>query len=365
MKTEKHIFERTISMQNITAAIYRAAEDKKDRKEVQEVLADVEKHAYQIHKMLVTGTYKPCPYKESFIREGAGQKQRKVTKIDFYPDQIIHWALVLQLQPVIEKGAYAYSCGSMPGRGPHFGKPKLEKWIRKDRKNTKYSAKLDITKFYESVTHTLAKASIRTIIKDPKMLWLLDTIIDSYPKGLPIGYLTSQWLANFILQKLDHLIKQVLKIKYYMRYMDDMILFGPNKRKLHKAVRMIMGYLEKMNLKIKKNWQVFKLDARALDFMGFRFFRHKTILRKSLMLRITRKAKRIYNKGKATFKDAAAIISYLGWIKHSQTYKVFKTRVVPYVSIKAMKAIIRQYSRGEISRNENIPLRKHRTAIAS
>jgi len=364
MKTAKHIYEKIITRENIKAAIDKASQDKKPRREVVEVLEDVDKHVELIREMLISKSYRPCEYKETIVKEGARQKERKVTKIDFFPDQIIHWAVILQIQPLIERGAYTYSCGSMPGKGIHYAKPKIEKWIREDKKNTKYVAKLDITKYYESISHDLAKQSIRRIIKDPNLLWLLDMIIDSYPKGLPIGYLTSQWLANLILQPLDWFIKQVLKIKYYVRYMDDKVLFSSNKKLLHLAVRKIMEFLRNMGLKIKKNWQVFRLSCRALDFMGFRFYRFKTTLRRSLMYRISRKAYWIWKRGFARFKDAAAMLSYLGWIKHSDSRWFFESRFVKYVNIKELKNIVRRYSRKELGKYEIVLLRKRRYACS-
>lgn len=365
MKTEKYIFEKVASMENITAALYRAAENKKARPEVQRVLAEPEKHVHAIYKMFWTKTFIPCVPRVSKTKEGAGQKERLITKIDFFPDQIIHWAIILQLQPIIIRGAYDHSCGCMPGKGVHYGNKQIEKWIRKDKKNTKYCAKLDIRKYYESIGHPFVKRLVRTKIKDDKMLWLLDAIVDSYSPGLPIGFLTSQWLGNFILQRLDYLIKQDQEVLYYLRYMDDLVLFGRNKKKLHKTIRAIMDFVSRDGFEIKHTWQVFKVDARAVDVMGFRFFRNKTILRKSLMLRITRKARSIWRKGYATPGDAAAILSYMGWVRHSDTKRMCKVWVKSIISIKRLKQIVRMFSKKEVGKNERCTVRKRRqTAIA-
>lgn len=359
------MFEKVATIENITRAIRKASENKRRRPEVVRVLSDIERHAYLIYKMLWTKTYKPCAPKETLIKEGAKQKERIVTKINFFPDQIIHWVIMLQVAPIITKSAYQLSCGCMPGRGVHYGKKYMERWIRGDRKNTKYCLKMDIRKFYPSLCHHFVKEQIRRRIKDPKMLWLLDAIIDVYKLGLPIGFLTSQWLANFVLQPLDYLIKQKIKVRYYLRYMDDLVLFGPNKKKLRKIISQIEDYLKSCRLEVKENYQVFPVDKRAVDVMGFRFFRHKTILRKSLMLRMTRRARRIWRKGMATPRDATAILSYLGWVRHANVHGMFRKWIKSIISIKHMKAIVRKFSRGELKKNEGSPVRKRRIPRAA
>ena len=151
---------------------------------------------------------------------------------------------------------------------------------------------MDIRKFYPSIDKEKLKASFRRLIKDDDTLNLMDKIVDSSEQGVPIGNYTSQWFANWYLQKIDHLIKEELHIKYYIRYLDDMVLFGRNKKELHRVRKIIEQALNKMGLTLKGNWQVFRFDKRGLDFLGFRFFRTHTILRKRNALKIRRKAKR-------------------------------------------------------------------------
>ena len=124
------------------------------------------------------------------------------------------------------------------------------------------------------------------------------------------GNFTSQWFANFNLQNLDHYIKEELKVPYYIRYMDDMVLFYRNKKELHKIKEKIEEFLKKEDLKIKENWQLFRTDSRPLDFLGYRFYRGYTTLRRGNFLRIRRRLKKISKKQNLDAKDAAAVISY-------------------------------------------------------
>lgn len=353
MKTIKKIYEKICSIENVTAAIKKASVGKRGRAEVQKVLADVPGHARIISDLLAKQEYRPCKYVEKTVREGSNGKERKIAKIAFFPDQVIHWAIVLQLQPFLIKSSYKYSCGCMPGRGVHYGKAAIEKWVRRDRKNTKYVAKLDIRKFYPSISHEKMKAVFRLMTSDKRLLSALDAVVESYLPGLPIGYLTSQWFSNVLLQRLDYVIKQTMQVKYYVRYMDDMVLFGANKKKLHAAIRMVSTYLSGIDLSLKKNWQVFPLEARPLDFMGFRFYRDKTTLRKSLLLRITRAARKTGKTKRPGPDQAASMLSYMGWVRRSQSYGVYKSRIAPVVSIAGMKKIVSEASKIRSRAHEN------------
>ena len=250
---------------------------------------------------------------------------------------------MLQLETLMMKGMYEYNCGSVSGRGTAHGQKTLRKWLDKDYKNTKYCLKLDITKFYPSVDNKILKDMFRRKIKDEDCLWLINTIIDS-SQGLPIGNYTSQWFSNFFLQGLDHFIKEELGVKYYIRYVDDLVLLGANKKKLHKARKAIGDYLKGISLRLKPNWQVFKVSNRAIDFLGFRFFRSKTILRKRNALRIRRRFKKISKKKRLNFRDACAVISYWGWIKRSDSYKFYQA-IKSYVSLKDAKKVVSDYAK--------------------
>ena len=341
MKTVNNIYEKIIDKQNILNAIYKSSKGKRKRSAVRRVLANPVFFADKIQKMLVNQSYRHCKPVESVVIEGANRKERKITTIKYFPDQIIHWCLMLQLQPIIIKSAYSFSCGSMPGRGVHYAKKYIEKWVRADKKHTKYIAKMDIKQFYPSVDRQTVKDVLRTKIRDKRALWLTDLIIDSHDKGLPIGYLTSQWFSNLLLQKIDYSIKQKMGAKYYVRYMDDMVVFGNNKKKLHRLVDSVKSELKSLSLCLKSNYQVFRLDCRDLDFLGFRFFRNKTILRKSLMLRITAKSRKIKSSKVVFAKDAAAMMSYMGWLKHSHSHNLYRTRIANNSNVKQMKFIIR------------------------
>lgn len=340
MKRIGFLFDKICDIENIMLAIDNAARGKKNRRVVEYTLQHKEQAAHNIREMLLSKQYRPKPYRAFEIMDGPRQKQRTIFCPAFYPDQIIHWALMQIIQPILLKGMYEFNCGSIPGRGMHYGKRYIERWLRRDRKHTKYCLKLDIKKYYPHIDKEVLKTKFRGKIKDAAALWLIGTIIDSHGEGLPIGNYTSQWWANFYLQDLDHYIKENLHIKYYLRYMDDMVLFGNNKKALHNARKMIAEFIAPMGLTLKENWQVFKVDSRPVDILGFRFYRYKTTLRRKNALRIRRRVRKAGKKKNPSVKDARAILSYLGWITHSNSNQYYERYIKPYVNIKKLKEVI-------------------------
>jgi RNA-directed DNA polymerase len=322
----------------------KASLGKRKQGRVKCIINNINHFSEEIRCALVNKTYVPSPYVIKKIYDGANKKERFIYKPRFYPDQIIHWALMLQIEPIIMKGMYEYCCGSVPGRGTSYAQKALRRWLDNDYKNTKYCMKADVSKFYPSVDNEILKQMFRAKIKDADCLWLIDIIIDS-SRGLPIGNYTSQWFSNFYLQTLDHLIKETLGIKYYIRYVDDLVLLGPNKKKLHKSRKEVESYLNTIGLKLKDNWQVFKINSRPIDFLGFKFYRDKTILRKRNALRMRRRWKKISKKDFLSYRDACAVVSYWGWIKRSDSYNFYNKYAKPLISVGNAKKVVSKYAK--------------------
>ena len=234
----------------------------------------------------------------------------------------------------------------------------IKKWINRGGRNCKYVLKMDIKKYFDSIPHDIFLAKLHRIIRDERFFNVLEEITNITPVGLPLGFYTSQWTANWYLQGLDHYIKEDLKATYYIRYMDDMVIFGSNKKELHRMRAAIEKYLnDNLGLKLKENWQVFRFDYcgkyRDLDFMGFRFYRDKIILRKTIMLKASRKAKKIFKKEKPSIYAVRQMLSYLGWIIHTDTYNFYLTWIKPVVSFQRLKRRVSNYDRNVNRRARN------------
>lgn len=356
MKTYKNIFEKVIEPDNIRMAIINASKGKRKRRDVKDIYENQDYHIEIIRSMLIEGTYVPAFNAECIINEGTYRKERQIRKPNFKYDQVIHHAIIQQLMPMFLKGMYEYSVACVPGRGFHYGKKYIEKWLREDIKHTKYVCKMDIRHFYATIDHEILKNRLRKNLRDEKLLDLLNVIIDSCEPGLPLGYYPSPWLSNFLLQDMDHFIKEQLRVKHYMRQVDDMVLFGNNKRMLHRNREAIEKYLkEELHLEMKDNWQVFRFDyvdkktgkrkGRPLDYMGFVFYRDRTVMRRGIMLRATRKARKLGKKQRITWHDASSMLSYMGWVSHTDTYGMYLKHIKPYVDVKQLKNIVSKHQR--------------------
>ena len=266
MKSFRIADEEAISHEKVMQAILKPSLGKRNRADVKKVLDQMEKSIEIIQNMLINHEFEPRKHEACIINEKGPHKQREILKPDYMPEQIIHHIAVDAMKEATLHGMYAYVLGSIPKRGAHLGKKVIERWIRNDPEHTRIVGKMDIHHFFQSVDHDILKAWIRKKIRPGEMRDLMELIIDATDMGLPLGFYTSQWFANFMLQPLDHYIKEVLRVKYMTRYMDDIVIFGSNKKEVHKAVNAIREYLHaNFKLKMKDNWQVFRFEYESKE----------------------------------------------------------------------------------------------------
>ena len=375
MKTYSKLIDIALSDEIMDLSLKSAVERKTDRPEVQEVIKLKEQLKDILRVKILKKELKPLIHKAHEINDGFKQKKRLIIQPYFTktkPEQWLQHIIISTLKPILMKGMYEFSCGSVPGRGIHYGKKYLEKFIRKHSKDVKYCLKIDIRHFYESIDIDILKGRFREIIKDDVFLYLIFWVLDSnagtmpdgniVKTGLPIGFYTSQWFANWFLQPFDHYVKEELKAKCYVRYMDDIVILGVNKRELHKMFNLIRSYLGEIGLTIKDNWQVFLFDytdkdgkrhGRPIDFMGFKFYRDKTTIRKSIFLRACRLARRLHKKLHINWRDASQILSYFGWFKTTDTYKAFQKYIVSQISLNSCKKVMSIHDKNLRRKNEH------------
>lgn len=266
----------------------------------------------ELQKMLLNKSYKTSTYSTFPIFE---PKERLVFRLPYYPDRITHHAIMNVLEPVFVSmfTSNTYSC--IKGKGIHAAQADMRKALT-DQAGTQYCLKLDIKKFYPNIDHSILKSFLRKKFKDQDLLWLLDEIIDSAP-GVPIGNYLSQYFANFYLTYFDHWIKEVKGVKYYFRYADDIVILSDNKPYLHQILFEIKNYLlTELNLQVKGNYQVFPVEKRGIDFVGYVFFHTHILLRKSI--------KQNFARMMAKKPNMKSIVSYYGWAKHCNSKKLLK-----------------------------------------
>lgn len=323
MKRYGNLWKDICSMDNVNLAIDLALNGKKVRPYHTKFLNEKEILTNNLYNSLVNETYTFSKPQSFFVYE---PKQRIIHHAPFYPDKILHHCLMNIIKPIVINNLTYDTYGSIKGRGIHMLIDKLNHALKD--KDYNYYLKIDIKKFYDNIDHQLLKNLFTTLIKCKKTLKMINDIIDSHNNdrkiGLPIGYYTSQYFANFFLSKFDHFIKEELHIKYYFRYMDDMVFLFKSKEEAQESLTIIKRELEKINLTLNKNIIVAPIDT-GIDFVGYKFFKTHILLRKKIKQRMKKCVNNLFKQqvNDKIFKEKTA--SYYGWCKHGNCRHLLKT----------------------------------------
>lgn len=323
MKREGNLYQKVIHPDNLRLADLKARRGKQHTYGVKVFDRDPEGNIMKLHAMLARKEYRTSEY-HIFSLVTDGGKTREIYRLPYFPDRIVHHAVMNILKEIWIKifSRDTYSC--IEGRGIHSCANKLKTDLRKDPDGTKYCLKLDVKKFYPSIDHKIMKQIIRKKIKCPDAIDLLDEIIDSAP-GLPIGNYLSQYLGNLYLTYMDHWLKEKMGVKYLYRYCDDIVILDKSKNFLHELRAEITRYLnEYLKLEVKGNYQVFEVEVRGIDFVGYRFFRWFTLMRKSIKRSLARKAARLRKKKLDAKEMKHAMASHTGWAGHCNSKNLLK-----------------------------------------
>lgn len=352
MKRYDHLFEKICDIENLRKAHKNAKKGKGWYKEVQEIDKDPDKYLKQIREMLINHTYRTSEY-EVFYKDD-GRKKRKIYKLPYFPDRICQWAILQMIEPCIVSNLTTDTYSAIPERGIHKGLTKLQAAMWNDPEECKYCLKLDARHYYQSINHNILKEKYSRMFNDNELLWLLNEIIDSIQTadiedltaiylleedidpetGIPIGNYLSQYSGNYYFSSFDHWIKERKYVKYYFRYMDDIVIFGKTKEELFTLKKEIDVYFSnELKLNIKGNWQVFPSYVRGVDFLGYRTFYKYTLLRKSTCQEMKKKMTAIRNKVEAgnmmNYSEWCSINSYKGWLKYADSFRLYQAYVVP------------------------------------
>lgn len=315
MKRIGNLFDQICSLENLQLADEKARKGKLHSHGVKKHDLNKEENLIALRESLLNGTFKTSKYDVFTITE---PKEREIYRLPYYPDRIVHHAVMNVLEPIWVSifTADTYSC--IKNRGIHAVARKLSRILKTDPNGTKYCLKLDVRKYYPTINHDVLKLIVRKKIKDRRLLNLLDEIIDS-ADGVPIGNYLSQYFANLYLSYFDHWIKEEKRVKYYYRYADDIVILSSDKELLHELLDDIRSFMhDNLKLEVKHNYQVFPVESRGIDFVGYVFYHTHTLMRKSIKQNFCRKVAKL-NKQKnilneKTFKQE--ICPWLGWAKH-------------------------------------------------
>lgn len=340
---------KTVSKEICALAIEGAALHKHKRKVVREILEDIDDYVDKLQDLVLHMKFKPSKYRVETINERG--KIREITKPKFWPDQCVHHLLVELAKTSFLSRIDPHACGSVPGRGIGKEIKLVRRWTGEHMQAKLYCLKADIRHCYPSLKPDVLFAELKNYFKDPFYLELWRRVIYSWDY-LALGNYTSTYLLNLIFKPLDTMIREHSCTTHYTRYIDDIVVFSHNRRKLYALQRDINTMLaERYNLKLKSNWVVFRLErrhkgGRPLDFIGYKFWRGGDVGLRKRNFKALRGCciKFIKNNSVGTVFDARSLLSRLGMISHCNSKTFFKL-YYSELNIWYIKQTIRIYER--------------------
>lgn len=339
MKRYGNLWPSVIAFENLRQAAHQA---QKGRRFAENVLAfnyDLESALWQLHRELADQSYQPGAYKTFKIRD---PKPRLISAAP-YRDRVVHHALCNVIMPLLERTLITQTYANRVGYGSHRALQQFTTFARGYR----YCLQCDIQKYFPSIDHEILKSLIRRKIKCSETLWLIETIIDAsneqfpvteyFPgdhlltpvqrrRGLPIGNLTSQFFANLYLSPFDHCVKEKLKLRHYLRYVDDFAAFSNDRGELAEAKVAMETSLATLRLKMHPiKSQLFE-TCHGASFLGFRVLPDRIRVRNDNLRRARQRLKALQRQYAAGEIDLAPLVQRLqSWeshLKHGNTYRL-------------------------------------------
>lgn len=314
-----HSYEELVDMENLLEAWQEFLQGKKNKKDVQEFQLRLMDNILSLHRDLINGTYRHGGYKEFKINDPKPRTIHKAT----VRDRLLHHAIHRSLYSHFDRTFIADSFSSRKKQGIHRALRRFRDFgyiVSKNNTRICWILKCDIKKFFASINQQILVKILNERIPDKKIVGLLKEIIGSFDSGrqgtgLPLGNLTSQLFSNVYLNEFDQFLKHKLKVKYYIRYADDFVIFYDNKAILENAMPHIKNFLRhNLMLMLHPDKVSIKTLASGVDFLGWvHFFNHR-VLRTVTKKRMIKNLSGSYNTQR--------LQSYLGLLSHGNAHKL-------------------------------------------
>lgn len=311
--------EDKLTYENLLKAHYRSKQMKGNRLEVLRFELDLETNLINLYRKIKNGAYHLGKYREFIIYE---PKERLIKSLP-YVDRIVHqWYIEEFIKPYMYPRFISDTYACIEGRGTHKAVLKVQANMKKfyKKKQNYYILKCDIKKFFYSIDKNVLYKIFERVIRDPQLLEFTKKLIYDGTDiiGIPIGNYTSQFFANIYMNGLDHYVKEKLRIKYYVRYMDDFILLVNDKEEAKIVKGKIEEYL-KENLHLELNHKSnYYPNAMGVDFCGYRIFHHYILLRTRSKQKIKKNIKKWNKQFQNDHLDLAKVrLQWNAWLAHS------------------------------------------------
>jgi retron-type reverse transcriptase len=300
------IWDRVVGFDNLLRGYRKARRGKGERYEVARFALDLEGELIRLQEELRTGAYTPGRYRLFTIYE---RKPRQIAAAPFR-DRVVHHAMMNLVEPPLDKTFIHDSYACRPGKGVHAAVARYQGWARRYR----YALKMDVARYFPSVDHRILKEKLRRRIKDRRVLALFERIIDTSPAvdgpvthfpgddlltplerrtGIPIGNLTSQFMANLYLDDLDHYVKEGLRVGAYLRYVDDMVVLDDDKGRLAEIRERVRETLAAQRLCLHPRKAHVSRTSDGLNLLGYVVYPARRSLRNDNGHRFVRRLRRM------------------------------------------------------------------------
>lgn len=315
MKRDGYLFDKLYEFSTLYQAFRRAIKGAGKTEEACRFCFYLEKELVYLRDSLAAETYCPAPYRYFQVHD---PKERTISVARFR-DRVVHHAVVAVLESIFERTFIYDSYATRKGKGSHRAVRRSQEFLQE---NTWY-LKLDIEKYFDNIDHRILLDLIGRKIKDAKLLRLIERIVANSDvsrghaagKGLPIGNLTSQFFANIYLDALDHFVKERLRVKAYVRYMDDMVFFAAARDYLKELRRKIETFLTNhLKLKLKTKATLINTRLHGLPFLGYRVFPRLLRIKRENLQRIRRRMKwRVEEFRRGLIPEEKLVMSMGSW----------------------------------------------------
>jgi len=267
MKRQTNLLQQIAGFENLLFAFYKAKRGKILKNDVVAYERSLDENLSKLGNDLISDKAEVGNYHFFTIRD---PKVRQICAAPF-SERVMHHAIMNVCHERFERHLTGDTYATRKGKGTYAALDRARTYIGK----FKWYVKLDIRKYFDSIDHNVLKIQLFKLFNDNKLFDLLCRIIDSYQtlpgKGLPIGNLTSQYFANHYLSDADHFAREKLKLRGYIRYMDDILLFGSDKAELLSCTKMFMEFVEdRMKLQFKPI--VHHQTSAGVPFLGYKLY---------------------------------------------------------------------------------------------
>lgn len=325
-KKHDNLIEQIADWDNLLLAYQRARAGKRDRTEVQAFGGDLWLHLGNIQNHLLAGSYSMGAYRGFLVYE---PKRREILAAPF-SDRVVQHALLNILEPIWNASMIEDTYACRPGKGVHVGVHRLQRWVRDMAKNQPlesiWIAKTDFSGYFKNIRHADLKRICRRKVACQRTLRVLDTIIDSTPGGvgIPVGNLTSQWLANLLGGEIDQWIKRELRVKRYLRYMDDCVAIFADQSEAELFIRRLQERAAAHGLWFSK-WSVHRA-SQGINMLGYRIWPAHKLLRRRAVVAFRRDVRRI-KAGVAGGDVGSSVVgerikAFVAHAKHADTWRL-------------------------------------------